>query len=161
MTKNFHPLKLEGISSFGVDLHKTGMVPLPCGVILYRKTLEKYIKHQIPYSSNEDSTISGSRSGISPVAAYMTLMRLGEDGYKKNIKKSIKLKKQFIKEIEKLNLQNIQIIDNDGISISIISPNPLPIYVTTKYNLFSKQHQYNFNQTKKPLFIYKATFIAK
>ena len=137
------------------------MVPLPCGVILYKKKLTQYIKHQIPYSSKTDSTISGSRSGIVPVAAYMTMMKLGKNGYKKNIKQSIKLKKQFIKEIEKLNLQNIQIIDNGGISIGIISPNPLPIYVTTKYNLFSKQHKYNFNQTKKPFFIYKATFIAK
>lgn len=161
LKKKFLPLKFKTLNSFCVDLHKSGMVPLPCGVILYKKKLTQYIKHPIPYSSKTDSTISGSRSGISPVAAYMTIMKLGKNGYKKNIKQSIKLKKRFIKEIEKLNLQNIQIIDNGGISIGIISPNPLPIYVTTKYNLFSKQYQYNFNQTEKPLFIYKATFIAK
>lgn len=159
-TQNFYPLKLKDISSFSVDLHKAGMTPLPCGVILYRRTLVEYIKDQIPYSPKEDLTISGSRSGIPSVAAYMTLMKLGKNGYKKIIEKSIKLKNQFIEKIKKTKLHNIQIIDNNGISIGIISSRPLPVGIINKYGLFSKRHIYHFNKKKKSLFIYKATFIA-
>lgn len=159
LSKNFHPLRLKQTNTFSVDLHKAGIVPLSCGVILYRKTLEKYINHQILYSSKNDSTISGSRSGISSVAAYMTLMRLGQNGYKKIIKKSINFKNQFIKEISKIPSQRIKIIDNNGISIGIISPKQLPIDIANKYGLFSKRHVYHFDKKNKSLYIYKATFI--
>jgi hypothetical protein len=91
----------------------------------------------------------------------MTLMRLGQNGYKKIITKSINLKKQFIKEISKIPSQGIKIIDNNGISIGIVSPKPLSINILNKYGLFSKCYIYHFNKKESPLFIYKATFIKK
>ena len=161
LKQNFHPLKNTKINSLCVDLHKAGMIPLPCGVILYKKSLTKYIKHQIPYSSKKDLTISGSRSGIPPVAAYMTIMKLGKKGYKKILNKSIKLKKKFIQKIEN-KFPNIEIIDHkDNVTIGIVSTKQLSKKFTNQYGLYAKKNIYHFKTKKRNVFIYKATFIKK
>ena len=159
--KNFKPLKAKNIGSISTDFHKLGMTPLSCGIILYKKKLRKNISFNIPYSVNDDSTLSGSRSGISSTAAYMVTISLGKQGFLKLIKKNIISKNKFIKKI-KSKFPNVEIINpKESTTIGIASKKKLPEYFTNQYGLYAKKNIYHFKNETKNIFIYKATFISK
>lgn len=157
---NFYPLRKKNLDSFSVDFHKFGKVPFSCGVILYRKHLRENIQLKVPFLSDYDSTLSGSRSGISPAAALMVLLSLGKKGFIKNTQESIKLKENFI-EIVKKEFPNIEIIDDkDGVTIGLITDKPLPKKFLDWSGVFAKSMLYHLNNKNRKCFIYKATFIS-
>lgn len=97
LSTTFKPLHAL-VSTIAVDFHKFARVPLPAGVVLYKKGLRKLIEKPIRYLSESDSTLLGSRTGISPVAAWATIQEYGKDGYRKLVKKNVIEKRNFIEQ---------------------------------------------------------------
>ena len=85
LNSNFTPFKNAQIQTFSTDFHKYGFVPMPSGLILYRKSLRKLIERPIDYLKEKDNTLLGSRSGISPVGCWNVINALGKVGFKKII----------------------------------------------------------------------------
>lgn len=159
---NYQPLRSGGVDSINVDFHKFGMVPFPCGIVLYHKRFRKSIESSVPFLKDSDSTLSGSRSGISPTAALMVLISLGKIGFEKAIDRSIKYKNKFIEKLrsKKSEYRDIEIInDKNSLTIGLVSKKPLSHDYLVKMGLYSHRSLYHFKDRKEYLYIYKATFI--
>jgi len=158
---NFFPLRNSKIQTFCVDFHKTGMIPIPCGVILYRKSLRKNIENPIQYIYEKDNTLLGSRSGIPSVAAYSVISLLGKRGFKKVIRECQYEKRKFKQKVSD-RLPNVEITDDqEGVSIGLVSRGPLPQDFLSRYGLFAKKYTYHFSTRSEKLYIYKAAFLYR
>ncbi len=69
-----------GVDSLAVSGHKLIGSPLPCGVVLTRRDYVNRIARSIEYVGALDTTLSGSRSGFTPLLLWYALERLGEAG---------------------------------------------------------------------------------
>jgi tyrosine decarboxylase/aspartate 1-decarboxylase len=81
-------IKAEGIASVTLDPHKMGLVPIPCGCIIFKdKRTLKYIGTDSPYLTQKTQyTVVGTRTGASSAAAYAVFKLLGREGYREMVK---------------------------------------------------------------------------
>lgn len=68
------------IGSIAISGHKFLGSPIPCGVVLARKSLMDKVKGSVEYIGSIDSTLSGSRDGFSVLVLWQVLKRYGQDG---------------------------------------------------------------------------------
>lgn len=160
-TSLFLPLKNTRIQTFCVDFHKAGMVPIPCGVILHRRSLRKNVERSIPYIHEDDNTLLGSRSGISPVVAYAIIRLLGKNGLREVARKGQREKRKF-KNLMAKKFANIEVTgDEDGISIGLVSKSPISLEFREKFGLYARKFDYHFSTGTEKLYIYKASFLFR
>lgn len=69
-----------GADSISISGHKMLGAPIPCGVVLARKSHVDRISRSIEYIGALDTTIAGSRSGFAPLMLWYRLRTLGEQG---------------------------------------------------------------------------------
>ncbi|ANE53203.1 histidine decarboxylase [Flavisolibacter tropicus] len=69
-----------GADSIAISGHKFIGSPIPCGVVLVKKSYKDRIGRSIPYIGTLDTTISGSRNGITPLFLWYTIQKLGRQG---------------------------------------------------------------------------------
>lgn len=81
----------DGADSIAISGHKFIGSPIPCGVVLVRKSHRDRIGRSVEYIGTLDTTISGSRNGHSPVFLWYTIKRLGAAGFKNRIAKCLEL----------------------------------------------------------------------
>ncbi|RMF91591.1 MAG: tyrosine decarboxylase MfnA, partial [Methanobacteriota archaeon] len=79
------PLPPGGFDSITVDPHKMGLVPIPCGCLIFRdRGMLRHIETEAPYlTKKRQHTIVGTRSGAPAAAAYAAFRLLGKDGYQR------------------------------------------------------------------------------
>jgi tyrosine decarboxylase/aspartate 1-decarboxylase len=87
-----YPVSFElpenGPDSITLDPHKMGLVPIPCGCIIFKdhKILES-IGAKAPYlTQKKQHTIVGTRTGASAAAAFALFKLLGREGYREIVK---------------------------------------------------------------------------
>ena len=157
--KNFAPFKYKNISAFITDFHKFPAFPYPSGVVLYKKSLSKNIKRKVPYIGMNDSTLLGSRPGISAISTWYCITILGEKGFKKMIEKSLKEKNRKILEI-KTKCSDVKIITQENsVQIGIISKNKKDKLILKKIGLKPVKQKIILDGKKKEIFIYKLYFL--
>ncbi|XSG83825.1 MAG: histidine decarboxylase [Methylohalobius sp. ZOD2] len=71
-----------GIDSIAVSGHKILGAPVPCGVVLAKKVHVRRIARMVEYVGSLDSTIPGSRSGLTPLMLWYAIETLGRDGFR-------------------------------------------------------------------------------
>ena len=69
-----------GIDSISVSGHKLIGAPVPCGVVLTKRNYVERVGRAVEYVGVNDTTLSGSRSGIAPLMLWFALSRYGDDG---------------------------------------------------------------------------------
>ena len=159
LNKSFCPFNYPEIQTFLTDFHKFGFVPIPAGLILYRKDLRKLIEKPIDYLNEKDNTLLGSRSGIVPVACWSVVNRLGKIGFQKMILKSIRKKEVFIKRIKLIN--GLEVITNKkSLNLALIKEkNDLEIKkIESEYGLLFRRINLQFTRQKMSKLIAKAFF---
>lgn len=62
-----------GIDSIAISGHKMIGTPMPCGVILTKKINIEKMGTNIEYTGSKDTTISGSRNGLTPLFLWYEL----------------------------------------------------------------------------------------
>ncbi len=72
-----------GIDSIAVSGHKLIGAPLPCGVILTHKTNVERVGRTIELVGIQDTTLSGSRNGLTPLMLWYALKQYGDEGFRK------------------------------------------------------------------------------
>ena len=99
--------ELQGVNSVTVDPHKMGMATIPAGGILFRDpSLLKQIKTEAPYLSDPwQYTFVGTRSGASVASVWAAFETLGVKGYKRVVKRCMKLTKQLSEGVERLGFK--------------------------------------------------------
>jgi histidine decarboxylase len=78
-----------GADSIAISGHKMLGSPLPCGVVIARKSHVDRIARSIEYIGALDTTIAGSRSAIAPLFLWYRLRTLGRDGITALVRRSI------------------------------------------------------------------------
>ena len=71
-----------GIDSIAVSGHKLIGAPLPCGVVLTRRGNVERVGRTIELVGIQDTTISGSRNGLTPLMLWYALERYGDQGFR-------------------------------------------------------------------------------
>ncbi|HTX59156.1 MAG TPA: histidine decarboxylase [Verrucomicrobiae bacterium] len=79
----------DGADSIAISGHKFLGAPIPCGVVVARRHNVQRIAHAIDYIGSLDTTISGSRNGITPVMLWKRIRELGPDGIRERIERSL------------------------------------------------------------------------
>ena len=100
LTINFE----KNIDSIAISGHKFLGCPMPCGVFLTRKYLMDKLMTPIEYLNSVDSTITGSRNGLSSLFIWNTLMNKKIEGLQKDARKVMKNSNYLLKELKKRNL---------------------------------------------------------
>jgi histidine decarboxylase len=79
----------DGIDSIAVSGHKFMGSPIPCGVVVARKSYRDRIARSIAYIGSVDTTITGSRNGHSPLFLWYAIRKLGLDGLRQRAEHSL------------------------------------------------------------------------
>ena len=74
-----------GIDSISISGHKLIGAPLPCGVVVTRKHLVETLGRAIEYTGIHDTTLSGSRNGLTPLMLWYAINRYGKDEWRETI----------------------------------------------------------------------------
>ncbi len=72
-----------GIDSISISGHKMPGIPLPCGVALAKREHVNRIGRTVEYVGTNDTTVTGSRSGITPLFLWHLIQTVGENGLRK------------------------------------------------------------------------------
>jgi histidine decarboxylase len=72
----------EGIHSLSISGHKFTGCPLPCGVVLARRRIVDRIARNVEYIGSQDTTVLGSRNGVTPVMLWLQIRRHGIEGFR-------------------------------------------------------------------------------
>ncbi len=110
-----------GIHSISISGHKLIGTPMPCGIVIVLKDLMKNIGNKIEYISSIDNTITGSRSGISPLFLWYEINCSLKGRFHKLIDDCLKRAEYSIKRFEQ---QGIRAWRNEN-SMVVVFPRPL------------------------------------
>ena len=157
--KSFSPFSHKYISAFLTDFHKFPAFPYPSGIVLYKKNLIQNIEKKVAYIGANDSTLLGSRSGVSAILTWYCLRMIGKNGFKKMIKESLKQKQIKIEEI-KNKCSNIQIItQKNSVQAGIYSTNDKDKATLKKMGLEPTEQEISLSGKRKKVLIYKLYFL--
>lgn len=159
--KKFKPLTHNLVQTILIDYHKFGTAPYPSGIVLYSKHLRNLIEQPIPYLTEKDNTLLGSRTGIPAVVVWTILHALGKTGFTKMIKDCIIKKENFLEEI-KVQFPETRIINYpNSVQAALIVQQPLPEKFERKYGLHLLNYSILFEDGRKILKVYKLFFLPK
>jgi histidine decarboxylase len=88
-----------GIDSLSISGHKLIGSPIPCGVLLARRGLPQ-AGRVIEYVATTDTTLSGSRNGLTPLILWYALRSLGEAGLRRRVEYGLDLADYLIDGLE-------------------------------------------------------------
>ena len=72
-----------GVDSVSVSGHKLIGAPLPCGVVLTKKSHVERVGRAIELVGVRDTTLSGSRSAMGPLMMWYAFAKHGDEGFRK------------------------------------------------------------------------------
>ena len=78
-----------GFDSVSISGHKLIGCPLPCGVVLTKRDYVARIARSIEYVGVLDTTLPGSRSGLTPLMLWYAFERLGMDGFRELVREML------------------------------------------------------------------------
>ena len=94
---------LSGIDSISISGHKMIGSPLPCGVVLAKKQNVDHIAQSVEYIGTLDTTLSGSRSGITPLFLWYAFHTIGIHGFKQIIPNCLNMADYAIEHLNNLD----------------------------------------------------------
>ncbi len=94
-----------GIDSMAISGHKFIGSPIPCGIVLARKGIVNRIARSIEYVGTLDTTVTGSRNGITPLILWYAIRKNGVEGFKRIVNSCIELADYTIAELKKIGLE--------------------------------------------------------
>ena len=78
-----------GVDSISVSGHKFIGSPIPCGVVLARRSHVDRVARSVEYVGCMDTTIAGSRNAFTPLILWSAIQRWGEAGLRMRVAHSI------------------------------------------------------------------------
>jgi glutamate/tyrosine decarboxylase-like PLP-dependent enzyme len=163
INSSFRPFKNPYVHSFVVDAHKFGGAPYPSGLVLYRSSLKKHIERFVPYIPQTDSTVLGSRPGMSAIALWALILSKGRREYQKQIAVCLAQKRYFIEKILCCFPKTEIVTDNDSITCGVIfhsfPQQKIPVLIERTFGLWAISQTYHFIEKNRKLRVYKFHFL--
>jgi histidine decarboxylase len=72
----------DGVDSIAISGHKFIGSPMPCGVVIAKRSNKDRIARSIAYIGSMDTTITGSRNGHSPLFLWYAIQKMGIEGFR-------------------------------------------------------------------------------
>ncbi len=134
----------DGADSISISGHKFIGAPIPCGIALARKAHVSRVARAIDYIGSLDTTISGSRSGFTPLLLWYRIRSLGKRGLRARLQYSLSLAEYTQRQLQSIGIkawrnpnaltvvfprpservkQRWQLATNDEIAHVIVMPN--------------------------------------
>jgi len=110
----------DGVDSIAVSGHKFIGSPMPCGVVIAKRSNRDRIARSIAYIGSMDTTITGSRNGHSPLFLWYAIQKLGMDGFRKRALHSLETAAYCE---QRLNEIGVEAWRNPN-SITVVFPQP-------------------------------------
>ncbi|MEH0154234.1 histidine decarboxylase [Limibacter armeniacum] len=95
----------DGADSVSISGHKFIGSPIPCGVLLTKKTHKNRIARDIAYIGSEDTTIPGSRNGFTPLIWWYAIKTMGHEGFKQRIEYSLSLAAYTLEQLQNMGIK--------------------------------------------------------
>ena len=111
-----------GIDSISISGHKVIGTPLPCGVVITRKSYVERVGRAVEYVGVHDTTLSGSRSAFAPLMLWYALATLGEEGLRERVQGMLDMADYAI---ARFNVKGIPAWRNRN-SVTVVFPKPRP-----------------------------------
>ena len=80
-----------GIDSIAISGHKMIGSPIPCGLALAKKAHVDRISRAVEYVGSYDTTVTGSRNGITPLFLWYAINTKGRKGFRRMIQHCLKM----------------------------------------------------------------------
>ncbi|MBD0822515.1 histidine decarboxylase [Aestuariibaculum marinum] len=81
----------DGADSISISGHKFIGSPIPCGVVITKRSLRDRVSKGVSYIGSLDTTITGSRNGHSVLFLWYAIKHMGVDGLKARYKHSLEV----------------------------------------------------------------------
>lgn len=125
---------ISSIDSISISGHKFIGSPIPCGVVLTKNKHKDRVARSISYVGTMDTTITGSRNGLSVLILWYAINKMGMKGLQKRVEDALKLAKYTQRS---LNSNHIKAWRNPG-AITVVFPKPSE-EICNKYQLASEE----------------------
>lgn len=122
----------DGADSIAISGHKFYGSPIPCGIALARRRYVDRIGHSVAYIGSKDTTISGSRNGLTPLVLWYAIRALGHEGLKHRIQYALETAEYALRSFRHAGVQAWR---NEN-ALTIVFPSP-PAEVCKKWQLAS------------------------
>jgi histidine decarboxylase len=123
----------HGADSVAISGHKFIGSPIPCGVVVVRKSYKDRIGRSIPYIGTLDTTITGSRNAITPVFLWHAIQKLGKHGLLERALECLDLAEYTVKQLGKVGVAAWRNQD----SLTVVFPRPSEL-LCAKWQLASE-----------------------
>lgn len=124
----------DGANSIAISGHKFFGTPMPCGIVLARRKNVEKIARSVAYIGSFDTTITGSRNGLSPLALWCAINKLGRQGIRERIQRSLAVAAYAEEQFNKAGISSWR----NPQAITVVFPTPaLP--VREKWQLASSE----------------------
>ena len=94
----------DGADSISISGHKFIGSPIPCGLVLARKDHVNRIARSVAYIGNLDTTVTGSRNGLTPLILWYAMKRLGIEGMAKRVRESLALAAETVEALNAIGV---------------------------------------------------------
>jgi histidine decarboxylase len=122
-----------GADSIAISGHKFIGSPITCGVVLVKKSYKDRIGRSIPYIGTLDTTITGSRNGITPVFLWYAIQKLGKQGLLQRAMKCLEVAEYAENQLIEAGISAWR---NEN-SLTVVFPQPAEI-ICQKWQLASE-----------------------
>lgn len=120
------------IDSLALSGHKFIGSPIPCGIVLARKSAVEPLHSYIEYIDAHDSTLSGSRDAFTALVFWYRIHTIGLRGFKKQVRCSIGLADFLVRELAKIGWPDVR---QSYLTVSFRRPSD---HVVNKWELAAK-----------------------
>jgi histidine decarboxylase len=93
-----------GIDSISISGHKFIGSPIPCGIVLARKHHVDRIARSIEYVGTLDTTLTGSRNGITPLFLWYAIRRAGAEGFRRQVAECLQKAEYAVERLREIGL---------------------------------------------------------
>ena len=110
----------SGVDSISISGHKMIGSPLPCGVALVRKQYMERVSRLVEYVGALDTTISGSRSAITPLFLWYAFHTQGDDGFRQLVAHSLEMARYAERSLREVGVEAWR----NAHSVTVVFPRP-------------------------------------
>ena len=110
----------DGVDSIAVSGHKFIGSPMPCGVVIAKRSNRDRIARSIAYIGSMDTTITGSRNGHSPLFLWYAIQHLGIEGFRKRALHSLDMAAYCESKLQEIGIEAWR----NPNSITVVFPEP-------------------------------------